>query len=414
MISNNIPVENELGVFELFKERNTTTLDIDNFNLSEPPLETNYKIDEEINSPNEITSNLPNLPYQNIKEIIKKAIICTFLFIRNISLTFGYDFEIDNLEKCSSYDLKTLLEMKLKDIYTDFLEIKVRGKIGNINIGINHLISKEKNSPNITYRFLDILFNMKTLDCLKIFFSKIPKIMIGIEEVNLINFRNIYQEYNIDEERFAKIKKEIENIYNNPDIRGQTPSTNYSQNNNKKNRKERKRRKEADNLRRHTIRAALKSVFKPIEKELKEIKKTYTTLNIVKPMIPNIIINNNYELEKFCNKKLIDILLESERQNWSEKSRIEYQENFLEFYNTLLRSNNEKFLKLKNLLNFRFSNILEFYLENKPFGENVLQFNTISIDFKGDCIERRMKKAKELINKTLKHRKKRIKIKIKQ
>ena len=58
--------------------------------------------------------------------------------------------------------------------------------------------------------------------------------MIGIEEVNLINFRNIYQEYNIDEERFAKIKKEIENIYNNPDIRGQTPSTNYSQNSNKK------------------------------------------------------------------------------------------------------------------------------------------------------------------------------------
>ena len=38
MISNNILVENELGVFELFKERNTTTLDIDNFNLSEPPL----------------------------------------------------------------------------------------------------------------------------------------------------------------------------------------------------------------------------------------------------------------------------------------------------------------------------------------------------------------------------------------
>ena len=228
MISNNIPVENELGVFELFKERNTTTLDIDNFNLSEPPVETNYKIDEEINSPNEIISNLPNLPYQNIQEIIKKAIICTFLFIRNISLTFGYDFEINNLEKCSSYDLKTLLEMKLKDIYTDFLEIKVRGKIGNINIGINHLISKEKNSPNITYRFLDILFNMKTLDCLKIFFSKITKIMIGIEEVNLINFRNIYQEYNIDEERLAKIKKEIENIYNNPDIRGQTPSTNYS------------------------------------------------------------------------------------------------------------------------------------------------------------------------------------------
>ena len=255
---------------------------------------------------------------------------------------------------------------------------------------------------------------MKTLDCLKIFFSKIPKIMIGIEEVNLINFRNIYQEYNIDEERFAKIKKEIENIYNNPDIRGQTPSTNYSQNNNKKNRKERKRRKEADNLRRHTIRAALKSVFIPIENELKEIKTTYTTLNIVKPVIPNIIINNNYELEKFCNKKLVDILLESERQNWSEKSRIEYQENFLEFYNTLLRRKNKKFLKLKNLLNFRFSNILEFYLENKPFGENVLQFNTISIDFKGDCIERRMKKAKELINKTLKHRKKRIKIKIKQ
>ena len=63
----------------------------------------------------------------------------------------------------------------------------------------------------------------------------------------------------------------------------------------------------------------MKSVFKPIEKELKEIKKTYTTLNIVKPVIPNIIINNNYELEKFCNKKLVDILLESERRNWSEK-----------------------------------------------------------------------------------------------
>ena len=62
--------------------------------------------------------------------------------------------------------------------------------------------------------------------------------MIGIEEVNLINFRNIYQEYNIDEERLAKIKKEIENKYNNPDISGQTPSTNYSQNSNKK--KERK------------------------------------------------------------------------------------------------------------------------------------------------------------------------------
>ena len=70
MISDYIPVENGPGVFDLFKERNTTTLDIDNFNLSEPPLETNYKIDEEINSPNEIISNLPNLPYQNIKEII--------------------------------------------------------------------------------------------------------------------------------------------------------------------------------------------------------------------------------------------------------------------------------------------------------------------------------------------------------
>ena len=33
--------------------------------------------------------------------------------------------------------------------------------------------------------------------------------MIGIEEVNLINFRNIYQEYNIDEERLAKIKKKL-------------------------------------------------------------------------------------------------------------------------------------------------------------------------------------------------------------
>ena len=66
------------------------------------------------------------------------------------------------------------------------------------------------------------------------------------------------------------------------------------------------------------------------------------------------------------------------------------------------------------MLNFRFSNILELYLENKPFGENVLQFNTISIEFKGDCIDRRMRKVKELIYKTFKHRKKRIQIKIKQ
>jgi len=160
MISDYIPVENGQGIFYHFKERSTTTLDTDNFNLS---------------SPNEIISNFPNLPDQNIKEVIKKAIICTFLFIRNISLTFEYGFEIDNLEKCSSYDLKTLLEMKLKDIYTDFLEIKVRGKIGNINIGINHLISIEKNSPNITYRFLYILFNMKTLYCLKYFLAKFLK-----------------------------------------------------------------------------------------------------------------------------------------------------------------------------------------------------------------------------------------------
>ena len=48
------------------------------------------------------------------------------------------------------------------------------------------------------------------------------------------------------------------------------------------------------------------------------------------------------------------------------------------------------------------------------YGENVLQFNTISIEFKGDCIDRRMRKVKELIYKTFKHRKKRIQIKIKQ
>ena len=75
MISDNIPVENGPGVFDLFKERNTTTLDIDNFNLSEPPLETNYKNDEEMIYLQVVNSLLDEFIEENLNKWFDKKYI---------------------------------------------------------------------------------------------------------------------------------------------------------------------------------------------------------------------------------------------------------------------------------------------------------------------------------------------------